>query len=198
MEMKNEREMKHVFHEHPLVFVEVQSSEADPKAYYCTKLPRIIKFSRHHHCLFRKYFLEKRELTRKDCKICLKEVKVERGSYSCVVPSCNYEVHVNCALEDKRLYEVIEEECRCEELNAATRSSITRVIEENEDGEATKIEHSSHEGHCLVLADKMEEETDRQCDGCMLPVSTRLYYCSESDPFLSIHELNEFDSNLSS
>ncbi|XP_039016470.1 uncharacterized protein LOC120147084 [Hibiscus syriacus] len=154
----------------------------------CTKLPRIIKFSRHHHCLFRKYFLEKRELTRKDCKICFEEVKVERGSYSCVVSSCNYEVHVNCALDDKRLYEVIEEECRCEELNAATRSSITRVIEENEDGEATKIEHSSHESHCLVLADKMEEETDRQCDGCMLPVSTQLYYCSESDCHFCLHK----------
>ncbi|KAE8688358.1 hypothetical protein F3Y22_tig00110987pilonHSYRG00008 [Hibiscus syriacus] len=107
-------------------------------------------------------------------------MKLECGSYSCVKPGCNYVVHVNCALEDSNLYEVIEEYCRCEELNADTQSSITRVIEVNEDGEATKIEHFSHEGHCLVLADKMEDETDRKCDG--------FYYCSESDCHFCLHK----------
>ncbi|XP_039016466.1 uncharacterized protein LOC120147079 [Hibiscus syriacus] len=276
MEKKNKREMKHEFHGHPLVFVEVQSSEADPKAYcsgcreavsdsaasgvinHCLmlstfvfdcpsfvfhkkcldELPVKIHHPSHHHTLFllsvkrilsfasyvkpnipdtfilvhfaivtsilnvlgRGPLLKIKgtisthspssgdQLTRKDCKICFDEVKVEHGSYSCVVPSCNYEVHVNCALDDKIFYELIEEECRCEELNAAKQSSITRVIEVNEDGEATKIEHSSHEGHCLVLADKMEKETDRQCDGCMLPVSTQLYYCSESDCHFCLHK----------
>ncbi|KAL4311680.1 hypothetical protein GQ457_01G044670 [Hibiscus cannabinus] len=154
----------------------------------CTKLPRIIKFSRHAHCLFHKYFLAKQELTRQDCKICFEQVKVERGSYSCVKSGCNYVVHVNCALEDKDLYEVIEQESQCEELCAATQSSIIRVIEVNEDGEATKIEHSSHEGHCLLLANKMEKETDGKCDGCILPVSTPLYYCSESDCHFCLHK----------
>ncbi|KAL4310480.1 hypothetical protein GQ457_01G044740 [Hibiscus cannabinus] len=57
-------------------------------------------------------------------------MKLERGSYSCVKPGCNYVVHVNCVLEDTDLYDVIEHE----ELGAATQSSIIRVIEENEDG----------------------------------------------------------------
>ncbi|KAE8723654.1 hypothetical protein F3Y22_tig00012104pilonHSYRG00057 [Hibiscus syriacus] len=158
----------------------------------CISLPRIIKFSRHDHCLFHKYFLQTRELTKQDCKICFKEVKFERGSYSCVKSGCSYIVHVNCALEDYRFYEVVERESRCEELygssSKSTQPSITRVVEVSEDGEATKIEHFSHEGHCLVLADKMEEETDRRCDGCMLPVSTLFYYCSESECHFYLHK----------
>ncbi|KAE8666415.1 hypothetical protein F3Y22_tig00112498pilonHSYRG00067 [Hibiscus syriacus] len=35
----------------------------------------------------------------------------------------------------------------------------------------------------------MEEETDRKCDGCMLPVSTNLfYYCLESDCHFCLHK----------
>ncbi|KAK8293773.1 hypothetical protein V6Z11_D06G211800 [Gossypium hirsutum] len=129
----------------------------------CTSLPRIIKFSRHDHCIFHKYFLT--GLTRQDCKICFKKVRVDRGSYSCGKLGCNYVVHVNCVLEDRRLYKVIEDEKQCEELEEKSmQSSIIRVIEVNEAGEATKIQHFSHQ-HCLVLADKMEEEIDRKCDG---------------------------------
>ncbi|KAE8708990.1 hypothetical protein F3Y22_tig00110332pilonHSYRG00681 [Hibiscus syriacus] len=161
----------------------------------CAKLPKInILWFRQSNATLQSKSLrcdlsstfEKQELTRQDCKICFEEV--ERGSYSCVKAGCNYVVHVKCALADKDLYDVIEEECQCQKLNAATQSSITHVIGVNEDGEATKIEHLSHEGHCLVLADKMEEETDRQCDGCMLPVSTLLYYCSDSDCHFCLHK----------
>ncbi|KAG8490267.1 hypothetical protein CXB51_015911 [Gossypium anomalum] len=130
----------------------------------CTSLPCIIKFSRHDHCIFHKYFLE--GLTRQDCKICFEEVRLERGSYSCVKQGCNYVVHVNCVLEYGNLYKVIEEEKQCEEFyEKSMQSSIIRVIEVNEAGESTKIEHFSHQ-HCLVLAYKMEEEIDRKCDGC--------------------------------
>ncbi|TYH14334.1 hypothetical protein ES288_A06G212000v1 [Gossypium darwinii] len=150
----------------------------------CTSLPHIIKFSRHDHCIFHKYFLETQELTKQDCKICFKEVKLDRGSYSCGKPGCNYVVHVNCVLENKDLYKVIEEEKQCEELyEKSMQSSIIRVIEVNEAGEATSVVHFSHQ-HCLVLADKIEEEIDRKCDGCMLPISNIFYYCSECPFFL--------------
>ncbi|TYI78466.1 hypothetical protein E1A91_D06G214100v1 [Gossypium mustelinum] len=148
----------------------------------CTSLPRIIKFSRHHHCIFHKYFLK--GLTRQDCKICFKEVRLERGSYSCIKQGCNYIVHVNCVLEDDELYEVIEDEKQCEDLyEKSMQSSIIRVIEVNEAGEAAMIQHFIHQ-HCLVLADKMEEEIDKKCDGCMLPISNIFYYCSECPFFL--------------
>ncbi|TYI78379.1 hypothetical protein E1A91_D06G207400v1, partial [Gossypium mustelinum] len=134
----------------------------------CTSLPHIIKFSRHDHCIFHKHFLQTRELTRQDCKICFSEVKLDRGSYSCRKPGCNYVVYVNCVLEDYTLYEVIEDEKQFEELEEKSiQSSIIRVIEVNEAGEATKIQHFSHQ-HCLVLADKMEEEIDRKCEGMPL------------------------------
>ncbi|KAK8293776.1 hypothetical protein V6Z12_D06G211700, partial [Gossypium hirsutum] len=150
----------------------------------CISLPRIIKFSRHAHCIFHKYFLQTQELTKQDCKICFKEVRLERGSYSCGKLGCNYVVHVNCVLQAGNLYEVIEDEKQCEELyEKSMQSSIIRVIEVNEAGEATKIQHFSHQ-HCLVLADKMEEEIDRKCDGCMLPISNIFYYCSECPFFL--------------
>ncbi|XP_012448899.2 uncharacterized protein LOC105772121 [Gossypium raimondii] len=148
----------------------------------CTSLPRIIKFSRHDHCIFHKYFLKC--LTRQYCKICFNEVKLDRRSYSCRKPGCNYVVHVNCVLEDERLYDVIEEEKQWEELyKKSMQSSIIRVIEVNKAREATKIQHFSHQ-HCLVLADKMEEEIDRKCDGCTLPISNIFYYCSECPFFL--------------
>ncbi|KAG8490275.1 hypothetical protein CXB51_015602 [Gossypium anomalum] len=67
--------------------------------------------------------------------------------------------------------------------NIFLKSSIIRVIEVNEAGEATKIEHFSHQ-HCLVLAYKMEEEIDRKCDWCMLPISNIVYYCSQCPFFL--------------
>ncbi|XP_012449530.1 uncharacterized protein LOC105772667 isoform X2 [Gossypium raimondii] len=150
----------------------------------CISLPCIIKFSRHAHCIFHKYFLQTQELTKQDCKICFNEVRLERGSYSCVKQGCNYVVHVNCVLEDEELYELIEDEKQCEELEEKSmQSSIIRVIEVNEAGEAAKIEHLSHQ-HCLVLADKMEKEIDRKCDGCMLPISNIFYYCSECPFFL--------------
>ncbi|TYH67934.1 hypothetical protein ES332_D06G223900v1 [Gossypium tomentosum] len=134
----------------------------------CTSLPHIIKFSRHDHCIFHKHFLQTRELTRQDCKICFSEVKLDRGSYSCRKPGCNYVVYVNCVLEDYTLYEVIEDEKQFEELEEKSiQSSIILVIEVNEAGEATKIQHFSHQ-HCLVLADKMEEEIDRKCEGMPL------------------------------
>ncbi|MFQ6644095.1 hypothetical protein Gotur_017717 [Gossypium turneri] len=127
---------------------------------------------------------KEKQLTKQDCKICFKEVRLERGSYSCGKLGCNYVVHVNCVLQYDKLYEVIEDEKQCEELEEKSmQSSIIRVIEVNESGEATKIEHLSHQ-HCLVLADKMEEEIDRKCDGCMLPISKIFYYCSECPFFL--------------
>ncbi|KAE8728211.1 hypothetical protein F3Y22_tig00004777pilonHSYRG00020 [Hibiscus syriacus] len=164
MEMKNEREMKHEFHEHPLVFVEEQNSEADPKAY---------------------------------CYGCCE--MVSGPCFSCAV--CNYHLHQKCAeaplsisnhpLHPKHpgLLLKIKATINMRSPYFGDKSSITRVIEVNEDGDATKIEHFIHEGHCLVLADKMEEKTDRKCDGCMLPVSTNLFYhCSESDCHFCLHK----------
>ncbi|KAE8655417.1 elongation factor 1-alpha-like [Hibiscus syriacus] len=65
----------------------------------------------------------------------IKFVKPARG--------CNYVVHVNCALDNSYLYDTIEEESQCEELNAATQSSITRVIEVNEEEKPRRLNISA-------------------------------------------------------
>ncbi|MBA0879745.1 hypothetical protein Goshw_000896, partial [Gossypium schwendimanii] len=116
------------------------------------------------------------------------QTQLDRGSYSCGKPGCNYVVHVNCVLEYDDLYKVIEDEKQWEELyEKSMQSSIISVIEVNEAGEATKIEHFSHQ-HCLVLADKMDEKIDRKCDGqsrprfrrlpVVLPLSSTLEKCN--------------------
>ncbi|PPD79294.1 hypothetical protein GOBAR_DD23788 [Gossypium barbadense] len=134
------------------------------------ELPTEINHPSHHiHPLFL-YYSDRNHF----CNLCQKEHS--RAFYGCSLchfninlecallrrPGCNYVVHVNCVLEDARLYKVIEDEKQCEELEEKSmQSSIIRIIEVNEAGEATKIEHFSHQ-HCLVLADKLEEEIDRK------------------------------------
>ncbi|XP_022764318.1 uncharacterized protein LOC111309552 [Durio zibethinus] len=151
----------------------------------CISLPRIIKTTRHHHCIMHNYFFQKKELEKKDCGICLSEVKAEYGSYNCLKQDCNYVAHVNCAL-DSEMYEIIDQVNDQDEEsseNLATNSSITCVLERNEHGEATKIKHFSHE-HDLILGNKLKEDDDRHCDGCMLSISTLFYYCSQCEFFL--------------
>ncbi|KAG8476928.1 hypothetical protein CXB51_030045 [Gossypium anomalum] len=38
----------------------------------------------------------------------------------------------------------------------------------------------------LVLEDKMKEDNDRPCDGCMLPISAPSYHCSKCN--FSLHK----------
>ncbi|XP_022743926.1 uncharacterized protein LOC111294869 [Durio zibethinus] len=122
-----------------------------------------------------------RELEEHECKICFEEVKTEYGSYHCWREDCNYIVHVKCATEDDRLYYIIDQENQDEE---PVVSSISCVVEVNEHGEAVKIfKHFKHE-HNLVFEDKIKEDSDRHCDGCMLSISTPFYYCSVCNFFL--------------
>ncbi|XWS56398.1 hypothetical protein CRYUN_Cryun09bG0082200 [Craigia yunnanensis] len=83
--------------------------------------------------------------------------------------------------ENKNLYYIIDQETQDEGL--ASDSSITCVIDVNQHGEAIKIKHFIHE-HNLVLEDKINEASDRNCDGCMRSISTPFYYCSECNFFL--------------
>ncbi|XP_021295297.1 uncharacterized protein LOC110424916 [Herrania umbratica] len=148
----------------------------------CTSLPRIIKTAKHYdHSIFHNYFVQGSDLDQKhECRVCYKEVKKEHGCYSCLRQDCKYIVHVNCAIVEG-MYWIIDSEN--EDDNSDMDSSITRVIEVNERGEAVRIEHFSH-GHDLLLGDKIKEDDDKCCDGCVLPISGLFYYCSQCDFFL--------------
>ncbi|XVF54902.1 hypothetical protein PTKIN_Ptkin05aG0217800 [Pterospermum kingtungense] len=135
-----------------------------------------------------KYFFHKKELEDHDCGICLREVKAEYGSYSCMKEGCNFVVHVNCAIGNKDLYQVIHLENQNEladENSEIEESSITCVMERNECGDAVKIKHFSHEEHCLMLGNKINGEDandDKRCDGCMeFIIKDSFYYCLECD-----------------
>ncbi|MFQ6657494.1 hypothetical protein Gotur_027136, partial [Gossypium turneri] len=84
-------------------------------------------------------------------------------------------------MKDKDSYEIVENED--EESPNESVSSITKVLEWNDAGEATVIEHSTHI-HNLTLGDRVGEYVNKCCDGCMLPISASFYYCTQCDFFL--------------
>ncbi|XP_039060719.1 uncharacterized protein LOC120204765 [Hibiscus syriacus] len=154
----------------------------------CISLPPIISIPRHEHPIFHKYFLQPHEFRDCKCKICYEEVKVEYGSYSCSI--CKFIVHVNCALEKKGWYKVIDPK-HLGDLTMPRRSTNPIIcIEKNEDGEMTKIRHFSHDHDLILKANPMEEHIDganlmeKYCDGCVLPVSNPFYHCLQCDFFL--------------
>ncbi|KAB1670031.1 hypothetical protein ES319_1Z205700v1 [Gossypium barbadense] len=112
----------------------------------CTSLPRIIKSKWHDHRLFHKYFLRREDFRVLDCIMCNCEVSTEYGSYYC--SECDVIFHVNCAMKNKNSYEIVENE----DEESADVSAITKVLEWNDAGEATVIEHITHIHH-LTLSD---------------------------------------------
>ncbi|KAE8702962.1 Ubiquitin carboxyl-terminal hydrolase family protein [Hibiscus syriacus] len=145
----------------------------------CVSLPRIIKSKWHDHRLFHKYFQHEEDFRTSDCIICHKEVNAEHGSYSC--SKCNVIFHVNCVMEDEDSYFIVENED--DESFDISISSITNVLEWNDAGEATLIQHFKHIHH-LTLSDRVSEYENKCCDGCLLPISASFYYCLQCDFFL--------------
>ncbi|XP_039071443.1 uncharacterized protein LOC120218578, partial [Hibiscus syriacus] len=143
----------------------------------CISLPRIIKSRWHDHRVFHTYFLHKEDFESLNCLICHDEVNIEYGSYYCA--DCNVIFHVKCATKFSHWYYAVSLEIEDEKAP----DSITNVLERNDAGEATLIEHFKH-NHYLTLSEKNREFDDKCCDGCILPVSDSFYYCSRCEFFL--------------
>ncbi|OMP04188.1 Protein kinase C-like, phorbol ester/diacylglycerol binding protein [Corchorus olitorius] len=162
----------------------------------CTSLPHIIKTTRHHHRIIHKYFLQSNQ-KEVDCQICFTQVKTKHGSFSCLKQDCNFVAHVKCAMEDD-MYDVIDENEEEEEESSDEKlgSMITSVIERNQNGDATKIQHSCHAQHVLTLLSSIDEDDaldldDKHCDGCMLSMSTcnsSFYSCCEAECDFLLHK----------
>ncbi|KAG4109774.1 hypothetical protein ERO13_D13G007300v2 [Gossypium hirsutum] len=101
-------------------------------------------------------------------------VDTEHGSYFCA--DCNVIFHVNCALEEKACYCIVSQENEDDKSLDIPVNSITKVLETNDAGEATVIEHCKHK-HYLMLSDKISEHGDKCCDGCLLLISAKFYHC---------------------
>ncbi|TYH32711.1 hypothetical protein ES332_D13G008200v1 [Gossypium tomentosum] len=147
----------------------------------CISLPRIIRHSYHIHRLFHKYLIHKEYFESLNCVWCHEVVDTEYGSYFCV--DCNVIFHVNCALHGKGWYCIVSQENEDDKSLDIPVNSITKVLERNDAGEATVIEHCKHK-HYLMLSDKMREHGDKCCDGCLLLISAKFYHCLRCDFFL--------------
>ncbi|GLT36737.1 hypothetical protein SLA2020_110970 [Shorea laevis] len=155
----------------------------------CISLPRNILITRHDHPVSHiYYFFEEKEVKKRGCRICQNEINTEYGCYHC--PSCDYLVHVDCAM-DKDIfiqeYEVTDEN---QNLNQITlgwligEPSITRILKKKKIGEeviAIKIKHFNHR-HKLILCDDVKDE--KCCDGCGRSISTSSYCCAKCNYIL--------------
>ncbi|KAH1030401.1 hypothetical protein J1N35_042575 [Gossypium stocksii] len=147
----------------------------------CISLPRIIQHVLHVHRVFHMYFIHKEYFESLNCVRCHEVVNTEHGSYFC--SDCNVIFHVNCALIDKDFYRIVSQENEDDKSLDIPVNSITKVLETNDDGEATVIEHFKHK-HYLMLSDNIKEHGDKSCDGCLLLISAKFYHCSRCDFFL--------------
>ncbi|MBA0631344.1 hypothetical protein Godav_000226 [Gossypium davidsonii] len=147
----------------------------------CISLPRLIRHMWHIHRLFHKYFIHKEYFESLNCLWCHEVVDTELGSYFC--SDCNVIFHVNCALKVEELYCIVSQGNEDDKSLDIPVNSITKVLETNDDGEATLIEHFKHK-HYLMLSDNIREHGDKCCDGCLLLISAKFYHCSRCDFFL--------------
>ncbi|KAG8471406.1 hypothetical protein CXB51_036641 [Gossypium anomalum] len=147
----------------------------------CISLPRIIQHTLHVHRVFHTYFIPKEYFESLNCMMCHEVVDTELGSYFCA--DCDVIFHVNCALKEKEWYCIVSQENGDDKSRDKPVNSITKVLERNDAGEATVIEHCNHE-HYLMFSDNIREHGDKCCDGCLLLISAKFYHCSRCDFFL--------------
>ncbi|XWS36766.1 hypothetical protein CRYUN_Cryun20dG0113900 [Craigia yunnanensis] len=161
----------------------------------CLSLPRFFGINLHHHAISRNFFLclHQHDSRTWDRGICYQKVNMEHGSYYCSKPDCNFAVHVNCAIENRGFFglielenedEVEEHNKRLELLYNKPKDCITSVIKEIKVGEdviAAEIKHISH-GHNLTFSNEIKD--NKHCNGCILPILSSFYYCSLCDFFL--------------
>ncbi|XP_039001962.1 uncharacterized protein LOC120128342 [Hibiscus syriacus] len=142
----------------------------------CTSLPSIIKSRWHDHAIFHNYFLPD-DFGSSNCIICHDAVNPEHGSYCCSY--CNDTFHVRCVTKEASSYSIVSRE---DANKISYESSITCVLERNDAGEATEIQHFKHT-HNLQLS-SFVGGCENSCDGCMLPISDPFYSCSQCEFFL--------------
>ncbi|XP_039071399.1 uncharacterized protein LOC120218542 [Hibiscus syriacus] len=142
----------------------------------CTSLPSIIKSKWHDHAIFHNYFLPD-DFGSSDCIICHDAVSPEHGS--CCCSYCSITFHVRCVTEEASSYYILSRE---EAYKISDESSVTCVLERNDAGQTTYIQHFKHT-HNLQLSAYVGGY-ENNCDGCMLPISNPFYCCSQCQFFI--------------
>ncbi|PPS14979.1 hypothetical protein GOBAR_AA05575 [Gossypium barbadense] len=189
---RNLKELEHVALEDPSFSSKNDGGNLIMVHKECISLPRIMQHAWHNHRVFHTYFIHKEYFRSLNCIWCYKVVDTEHGSYFCA--DCNVIFHVNCALKEKEWYCIVTQENEDDKSLDIPVNSITKVLEKNDAGKATLIEHCKHK-HYLMLSDKISEHGDKCCDGCLLLISAKFYHCLRCDFFLhkSCAELSKIE-----
>ncbi|KAL4363330.1 hypothetical protein GQ457_04G024520 [Hibiscus cannabinus] len=153
----------------------------------CISLPRFIRINLHNHPISHSFYccINGHDSRTWDCRLCYKKVNTEHGSYYCSQPDCDFAIHVKCSIKNKILYDIMEVVSLdvIDELDLSSYNPIIRVIEETKIGDDviyTKIIHFSHEQHVLIFSDEAVDNK-HLCDGCVKPIFSSFYYCSQCD-----------------
>ncbi|CAH2046175.1 unnamed protein product [Thlaspi arvense] len=147
----------------------------------CINLPRVIKLTRHHHRLSHTPYLSPSSYS---CRVCHKNVDDKYGQYSCNQETCSYVAHSKCA-SHKEVWDGRELEWEPEEPDNSENVAPFKKIGDS------LIEHFCHEHHLRLekykdLGD--DDQEDKQCHACVLPIDSRDFYnCTQCG--FSLHEV---------
>ncbi|XP_050272553.1 uncharacterized protein LOC126715792 isoform X2 [Quercus robur] len=140
----------------------------------CAFLPHMVKHMRHKHPLNLTKLLKTDQSEDRLCQFCVKKLETNYGIYYC--SSCDYVVHLDCAIDNFGMELTLERESKDEELFEST----TRVGKDKIEV-PIEIKHFSHE-HELKLTDELENY--EICDGCIRPIFPPFYKCAQCSFFL--------------
>ncbi|KAJ6864549.1 LOW QUALITY PROTEIN: hypothetical protein NC651_035182 [Populus alba x Populus x berolinensis] len=137
-------------------------TDGDDSPFVCTMCQLIV----HKTCISNKY-----------CGICRDGVDTDYGVYYC--QDCDFVAHVICGIQYRLSNTESDGDERSITMNDEFKESSFDVVREIKHGDEriiAEIKHFSHQ-HNLILID--EFNNDPKCDGCMLPIFTPFYSCTE-------------------
>ncbi|CAH8370021.1 unnamed protein product [Eruca vesicaria subsp. sativa] len=141
----------------------------------CIYLPKVIKLTRHSHRLLHTFQVPDCTTT---CRLCNEPFVYGCGGYICIDKTCDYKLHSYCATGEG-MWDGKDVEGEPEEINYSedvTFSSLQEI-----DGKT--IRHFSHHHDLVSLCINGEEEEDeRVCQACILPIDFGSFLgCKECD-----------------
>ena len=150
----------------------------------CASLHRTVRHVRHKHTLNLTYSLQAHQSDHQICELCVEKVDTKYGVYYC--STCNYVAHLSCAADGEIMDNInvpkVEDTLRND--NPEFDKSVDLVAYDvkkkimGEDGIeiAIEIKHFSHE-HDLILTHELKKSD--KCDGCVRPILTPFYSCTQ-------------------
>ncbi|KAK4595880.1 hypothetical protein RGQ29_014104 [Quercus rubra] len=163
----------------------------------CASLPRMVKRLRHRHPLNFTDSIKEDHSEHRLCQLCVKKVDTNYRVYYC--SSCDYVAHLDCATDKNGMDENFMRESKGKEPAELTNmlkfedleldeftNELSYSVQKTKAGEGEikipiEIKHFCHE-HDLKLTDELENY--KICNGCIRPIFSLFYSCTECNFFL--------------